>query len=62
MTMTSKEMVNYLTKNGFEKVRQNGSHLFMRNYTTRRCTTVPCHAKDLKKGTEAKILKLAGLK
>lgn len=62
MPMTPKQMVKFLKKNGFEKLRQNGSHLFMRNPITKRTTTVPMHNKDLDKGTEDAILKQAGLK
>ena len=62
MPMKPKEMVKLLENNGFNKVRQNGSHLFMRNNQTGRTTTVPMHAKELKQGTENKILKDAGLK
>lgn len=62
MPMTSKEMIALLEKNGFVHVRSNGSHRFFENPVTRRTTTVPFHCKDLKKGTEQKILKDAGLK
>lgn len=62
MPLTPKQMVKLLKKNGFEKVRQNGSHVFMRNASTKKTTTVPMHSKDLDKGTEDAILKQAGLK
>ena len=62
MPMTSREMIKLLEANGFYKVRSNGSHFFFRNDKTGKTTTVPRHTEDLKKGTEQKILKDAGLK
>ncbi|MCD7958053.1 MAG: type II toxin-antitoxin system HicA family toxin [Ruminococcus sp.] len=61
MPMTPKQMVKYLKQNGFEEVRQKGSHKFMENKETGKCTTVPMHGKDLGKSLEQKILKDAGL-
>ena len=34
MPMTPKEMIKYLKKNGFEEIRQNDSHITMKNHTT----------------------------
>lgn len=34
MPMTSKEMISYLKKNGFEIISQNGSHVKMLNPKT----------------------------
>lgn len=62
MPMTPKQMVKYLKQNGFEEIRQNGSHKFLRNSKTKKQTTVPMHCKDLPKGLEQQILKDAGLK
>ena len=62
MPMTPKQMIKLLESNGFRQTHSNGSHFFVRNDETHRTTTVPVHAKDLKKGTENKILKDAGLK
>lgn len=62
MPMTPKQMIKLLESNGFHQTHSNGSHFFFRNDETHRTTTVPVHAKDLKKGTENKILKDAGLK
>ncbi len=53
-------MIKLLTANGFKEERQNGSHKFFVNENTNRRTTVPCHCKDLPKGTEQIILKQAG--
>jgi len=61
MPMKPREMCSYLEQNGFRCVRSNGSHFFYRNDETKRTTTVPKHPKDLKPGTEHKILKDAGL-
>lgn len=62
MPMTPREMITYLKENGFKEVRQNGSHIKMRNDKTGRQTVVPRHSKSLKKGLEQAILKQAGLK
>ncbi len=62
MLMTSKEMIQYLNKNGFESVSQNGSHIKMRNPETGKQVIVPYHSKSLKKGLEQGILKQEGLK
>lgn len=61
MSMTPKEMVSLLEKNGFVKVRQKGSHAMYKNSTTNRQVTVPMHAKDLPKGLENAIKKQAGI-
>jgi predicted RNA binding protein YcfA (HicA-like mRNA interferase family) len=60
--MTSKQMVKLLEQNGFEEIRQRGSHKTMKNKQTGEITVVPMHSSDLQKGTEQKILKQAGLK
>ncbi len=62
MPMTPREIIRLLEANGFRLEHSNGSHFFYRNKTTGKTTTVPKHSKDLKKGTEQKILKDAGLK
>ena len=62
MPMTPREMIRLLKANGFYLEHSCGSHLFFRNDATGKTTTVPMHSKDLKKGTEKKILKDAGLK
>lgn len=61
MPMTPKQMIKLLEENGFEFVRQNGSHKLYRNPNTNRSTTVPYHSKDIKPGLEKAILKQAGL-
>jgi len=62
MPMTPNQMIKLLNEHGFIEDRQNGSHKFFVNKITNKRTTVPCHSKDLKKGTEQQILKDAGLK
>ena len=62
MPMTSREMISYLKKNGFEVISKNGSHVKMSNPLTGKTVIVPYHCKDLKKGMEQAILKQAGLK
>ena len=62
MPMTSKEMIQLLEANGFVYVRQNGSHMLLKNSNRGKTVIVPVHARDLKKGLEQKILKDAGIK
>ena len=62
MPMTPKEMERLLLANGFVFDRQKGSHKVFWNNETKKTAVVPMHAKDLKKDTEQKILKDAGLK
>ena len=62
MPMTPREMIQLLQANGFVCISSNGSHRICRKERTEKTVNVPCHAKDLKKGLEQKILKDAGLK
>lgn len=62
MPMTPREMIKHLKQNGFEEVRQNGSHVTMKNPNTGKSVVVPYHSKTMKKGLEQAILKQAGLK
>jgi len=57
---TSREMVQFLTKNGFEEVRQSGSHLTLKHSESGRTVQVPMHKGTLKIGTLKSILKQAG--
>ena len=54
MPMTSKEMIKFLKKNGFEIISQNGSHIKMNNPENKRQVIVPYHNKSLKKGLREK--------
>jgi predicted RNA binding protein YcfA (HicA-like mRNA interferase family) len=59
--MKVKQLLKLLEKNGYQKVRQTGSHALYR-CADKKSVIVPIHGgKDLKKGTELKILKDAGL-
>ncbi len=62
MPMTPREMIKYLSRNGFQVISQNGSHVKMKNEETGKVVIIPYHSKDLKKGMEQAILKQAGLK
>jgi len=56
----AKELVKLLETNGFQKVRQVGSHArFSKGSLS---VTVPMHGGDVPKGTVASILRQAGLK
>jgi len=54
--ISDKDMVKMLQKIGFIEVRQNGSHRFF-THSDGRCTVVPVHGKDLKRGLIKGILK-----
>lgn len=62
MPITPKKMARILKKNGFKRIRTQGSHMFFKNPVSNRATTVPYHSKTLGKGLEQAILKQAGLK
>ena len=62
MPITPRDMIKLLKENGFKEVSQRGSHVKLVNPVTKKQTTVPYHAKSLKKGLEQAILKQAGLK
>ena len=62
MPIKPREMERILLQNGFIFIRQNGSHRIYYNRQTNRTVVVPFHSKELKKGTEARILKEAGIK
>jgi predicted RNA binding protein YcfA (HicA-like mRNA interferase family) len=56
---TSRELIGFLLRQGYRKVRQTGSHLIL-EHQTRLTLTVPVHHGDLPKGLFHKILKQAG--
>ncbi len=60
-SLTSKEVIKILGRNGFKLIRTKGSHQIYRNETSKRMTIVPFHKKDLPKGTLLEILKQAGI-
>lgn len=60
-TISPKDAVKVLERNGFQAVTQKGSERKMR-HPDGRWTTVPMHRKDLKKGTMRAIEKQSGIK
>ena len=60
MPRSPEEMVRYLKKNGFKKVKSG--HQKMKNFAKNLITEVPMHSGDLDKGTEHAILRQAKLK
>lgn len=60
-TFNAREVIRALEKNGFDRVRQSGSHAIYRHPDGRR-TTVPIHGKrDLGRGLVRQILNDTGL-
>lgn len=59
--LSGKSLVKILLKNGFQEVRQKGSHVSLRKITPHRefRTVVPLHS-ELAKGTLLSILKNCG--
>ena len=57
---SSRDMERLLNKLGFKELRQNGSHKFFA-HEDGRCTVVPFHNTDLKRGLIKAILKDIGL-
>ena len=60
MTMTPKELVKLLKKDGWIEIKQEGSHLKIRK-SGYNDIIIPIHNRDMKKGLLNKILKQAGL-
>jgi len=60
-SLTPEDMVRALHKAGLYVVRETGKHTIMHKQGLRRPVPVPRHAKDLKRGLQAKIIKEAGL-
>jgi predicted RNA binding protein YcfA (HicA-like mRNA interferase family) len=58
--ISGRHMVKVLKATGWEPVRQHGDHLLLRKAGERRDVVVPLHH-QLAKGTEAAILREAGL-
>jgi predicted RNA binding protein YcfA (HicA-like mRNA interferase family) len=60
--LTGADVVRRLTRLGFYKARQKGSHVIMKNDVTAKFAIVPCHGgKTIKKGTLHGILTSAGI-
>ena len=62
MPKTPKEMERIIMADGWYEVSQNGSHRHYKHPTKPGKVTIPFHSRDLAKGTENKILKLAQIK
>jgi predicted RNA binding protein YcfA (HicA-like mRNA interferase family) len=58
--VSGKRLVKVLEGTGWERVRQHGDHVMLRKAGERQELIVPLHH-ELKKGTEAGILREAGL-
>ncbi len=59
MPMSGKEMKKLFEQNGWQELRQNGSHVIMGMEEQRE--TIPMH-RELKKGLERSLLKRLGVK
>jgi len=60
MPMTGKEMLKLYLKNGWTLDHVTGSHhIVIKDLSS---VSIPVHSKELKKGTEQKLLKLGGFK
>lgn len=62
MPKTPKEMEKILFKDGWYMISQKGSHRQYEHPVKKGKITIPFHSKDLAKGTENNILKLAQIK
>jgi predicted RNA binding protein YcfA (HicA-like mRNA interferase family) len=60
-SLTPKELIKILERNGFELKRVKGSHHYFVNSLNNRITVVPMHAKTIPTGTLYAILKQAGI-
>ena len=60
--MKAKDIEKLLTQNGWEPVRQIGSHKMFKKQGNPHTIAVPFHNKDIPTGTLHSILKQAGLK
>jgi len=56
-----KKLINILEKSGFAVSRVSGSHVILNRLVDKRRVVVPCHTKDLPKGTLMEILREAGI-
>jgi predicted RNA binding protein YcfA (HicA-like mRNA interferase family) len=60
-SLTSKELIRILLRNGFILDRSRGSHQIYYHPETRKRAIIPMHSKDLPTGTLLTILKQAGI-
>jgi predicted RNA binding protein YcfA (HicA-like mRNA interferase family) len=52
---TAKELLRFLSRQGYRRVRQTGSHLIL-SHPDRALLVIPMHVRDLPKGLFLKIL------
>lgn len=57
----SEEIKKFLINKWWQETHQKGSHCYLYNPQTKKLTTIPMHAKDLKIGTLLAILRQTGL-
>ena len=62
MTITVREILKILRKDGWYEVNQEGFHISLKHLSKPGKVTVPNHNDDLKPGTLNSIFKQAGLK
>jgi predicted RNA binding protein YcfA (HicA-like mRNA interferase family) len=55
-----RQVIRFLEQNGFALDHTSGSHFIFYHPTTRRRAVVPCHNRDLPKGTLMALLREAG--
>lgn len=58
--LTARQVVSILLRAGFTVLRQKGSHIFLKNLSTKKSTSVPMHPGDLNRGLLTTIIKQAG--
>lgn len=56
-----KILIKTLSKMGFIKKRQHGSHLILWHPSLRKIIPIPIHAQEIKKGTLKSIIRQSGL-
>jgi predicted RNA binding protein YcfA (HicA-like mRNA interferase family) len=60
--MKVNEMIRLIEKDGWQFVRQRGSHRIYRHFKKQGTLIIPDHgSKELKKGTEMSIRRMAGI-
>ena len=60
-TITSKKLIRIIKELGFQLDHSTGSHFIFYHPMTKRRAVIPCHIKDLPKGTLMNILREAGI-
>ena len=59
--LTARKLIKILEKLGFRLDHKTGSHFIFYDSKNKRRAVVPCHGKDLPKGTILSILKQTGI-